>query len=669
LNPAQAAGYDLPPIGATKMRPLAQLKVCVAASATGATLIGLVFGIALAQSQPPIFRSGINIVEVEVTVLDTKGLPVTDLTSREFQVFEDDARQTIESFSTRTAPVASNRIGGATTATTGASASESWAGSNFVLLLDSGMPERVRFVASEFIDSGVRSGDRVAVIDTRALGGVPPTLSFTTDRGEMIAGVNRIADTWAKRSTATMSSDLASFRAVRDVAARLSASPAGGNTIVFIGAGTGLLWNQKPELIEVARETRRMFEGAMRIATIANIPIHTVEPSGLTPAIPGEALIGETSSFIVDPIERLKARQRPGREDQQSSLRLMAEITGGLDIVNTNNLRANYVRATQQRRPNYVLTYSSPANQRDGKFHSIRVSVNRPGLTLRSKQGYYAFREGGSVTPAVSLPRNLSRDARAALEDEIVRTGIDISVSAAVFTGGRPGTSVLVGVDVDLATRQVSRTVPLELAWAALDEDGAIRAADRIVVDLHSITRDEPISLFRRLALVPGKYRITATATQENGAVGSASVWVDGSELLKPTLLFSDIVLASSKLEFRNVVMPDDVMKRVLPSMPTQRRKFDRAETLMLFAELDDRVQAANRGFTIRSRVTSSAGHVFWKDERDVKAKATRGIKVEYKAQIPLWAMEPGEYALTIDAVDTAGTTFSSAKSLTFTVK
>jgi hypothetical protein len=138
-------------------------------------------------------------------------------------------------------------------------------------------------------------------------------------------------------------------------------------------------------------------------------------------------------------------------------------------------LKANYARATLQRGPTYVLTYASSANQRDGKFHSIRVAVSRTGLTVRSKRGYYAFREGGSITPAVALPRNLSRDARTALEDDIPRPGISISLSAAAFKGeesrrllvDRPGMSVLVGIDVDLKTTQVNRRSPLELAWAA----------------------------------------------------------------------------------------------------------------------------------------------------------------------------------------------------------
>jgi len=228
--------------------------------------------------------------------------------------------------------------------------------------------------------------------------------------------------------------------------------------------------------------------------------------------------------------------------------------------------------------------------------------------------------------------------------------------------------SVLVGIDVDLKTNQVNRRNPLELAWAALDEDGAIRAADRIVVDLRSV-RNESLSVVKRLAVVAGEYRIAATATQESGAVGSASVWVDRSDALTPALLFSDIVVASSKLELRHVIASDQAMKRVLPSMPTQRRIFGRDETLTLFVELDDGIQAADRGFSIRARLSSSAGRIVWKDDRYVKAEATRGAKVEYKPQIPLRTMEPDDYLLAIEAVDAAGSVLSSSRMFAFTVQ
>src|SRR5688572_11207073 len=46
--------------------------------------------------QPPVFRGGTNQVRVDVTVLDRKGLPITDLTKEDFEIREDGIEQSID---------------------------------------------------------------------------------------------------------------------------------------------------------------------------------------------------------------------------------------------------------------------------------------------------------------------------------------------------------------------------------------------------------------------------------------------------------------------------------------------------------------------------------------------------------------------------------------------
>ena len=51
-----------------------------------------------AQTPPPIFRTGINFVRVDVIVSDRSGGPVADLKQGDFEVTEDGKPQTIEAF-------------------------------------------------------------------------------------------------------------------------------------------------------------------------------------------------------------------------------------------------------------------------------------------------------------------------------------------------------------------------------------------------------------------------------------------------------------------------------------------------------------------------------------------------------------------------------------------
>jgi hypothetical protein len=66
----------------------------VAAALAGMTLLAQ----QAPPQQPPIFRSGANLVRVDVTVLDHQGLPVTSLTADDFEVEEDGVPQAVQTF-------------------------------------------------------------------------------------------------------------------------------------------------------------------------------------------------------------------------------------------------------------------------------------------------------------------------------------------------------------------------------------------------------------------------------------------------------------------------------------------------------------------------------------------------------------------------------------------
>jgi hypothetical protein len=58
----------------------------------------VVFAVPLlcAQQKPPVFRAKIDLMQLDVTVLDKKGVPVRGLTKDDFVLLEDDKPQTIE---------------------------------------------------------------------------------------------------------------------------------------------------------------------------------------------------------------------------------------------------------------------------------------------------------------------------------------------------------------------------------------------------------------------------------------------------------------------------------------------------------------------------------------------------------------------------------------------
>jgi hypothetical protein len=79
------------------------------------------------------------------------------------------------------------------------------------------------------------------------------------------------------------------------------------------------------------------------------------------------------------------------RANPQVAMKELAESTGGFLAANTNDLRVPLRRAMEEMSSYYEIIYR-PANLRyDGAFRRITVRVKRPGLSVRAREGYFAF--------------------------------------------------------------------------------------------------------------------------------------------------------------------------------------------------------------------------------------------------------------------------------------
>jgi VWFA-related protein len=75
--------------------------------------------------------------------------------------------------------------------------------------------------------------------------------------------------------------------------------------------------------------------------------------------------------------------------DPHSAMDLMANITGGRYLYNTNDLMAGFKQVAADSRGTYTLGFYSP-DEPDGKWHKLKVKVNRPGVNVRHREGYLA---------------------------------------------------------------------------------------------------------------------------------------------------------------------------------------------------------------------------------------------------------------------------------------
>ncbi|MGH9145541.1 MAG: VWA domain-containing protein [Vicinamibacterales bacterium] len=112
-----------------------------------------------------------------------------------------------------------------------------------------------------------------------------------------------------------------------------------------------------------------------RAANRANATLYTIDPRGL--------VAGPDLDEEVDPQEWNKYVMRT-----QDSLRMMAENTGGIAVVNSNDFDKFLKRIDNETSDYYVLGYTSRNPDPTRRTRRIEVKVSRPDLTVWSRTSY-----------------------------------------------------------------------------------------------------------------------------------------------------------------------------------------------------------------------------------------------------------------------------------------
>ena len=103
------------------------------------------------------------------------------------------------------------------------------------------------------------------------------------------------------------------------------------------------------------------------------------------------------------------------------SMQQIAEETGGKAYYGRNDLDGALLEGIADSRSSYTLGFY--LTEVDGKYHELKVNVDRPGVSLNFRQGYYALDE-----PKISESRKKS-DLSAALLNPVDSAAVGIVAS------------------------------------------------------------------------------------------------------------------------------------------------------------------------------------------------------------------------------------------------
>ena len=477
----------------------------------------------LAQETQPVLRVTTRLVQVNVVVHDKSGQPVPGLTKDDFTLYEKGKERKIAFFSVveghkplklgRDAQlptnIFSNRVkrGESPTSAT-------------VILFDALNTkfEDQAYAKAQLIKflQKMQPEDRVAIyLLTRRL---IILQDFTSDPDHLLKALARYrasssavldaADPAPPDPTGNddldqflqnalqIESDFFNVRRVQDtlqamelIAAHLAGVPGRKNLIWFsAGFPFSLGFGFEPGTTPATRPgaEQRTFapevEHATRALNNAGVAIYPVDARGLV-GLPASMQASSRGTVRPGQPPKITSMSPPNHD----TMRILAEQTGGRAFYNTNDLEGAARRAVDDSAITYTLGFYPDADDFDGKYHALKVEVNRKGLELRYRKGFVAAPE------AAATDKQRSTDIGNALRSPLEATGIGINVRVDPVDQPKPGSVRMI---IQIAQDTISlkpkgdRTVgALEIIVTQNAPDGRVLASTSETLNMN-LTRE-----------------------------------------------------------------------------------------------------------------------------------------------------------------------------------
>ncbi|MBM3295918.1 MAG: VWA domain-containing protein, partial [Candidatus Aminicenantes bacterium] len=418
----------------------------------GAAVPGRPGGPAAGQENPQLrFRQGVDVFFklVQATVVDKKGNPVSDLTAADFEITDQGKARKIEHFEVhRLEDAAPAELDLPPAAEPGLSRRFFFV-FNYAFIEPNGIV-KARRAALDFLDNHVRPGDELGIVtfsmaqglrinefltrdharirkmiegagtklhlgrseqlatlvvrDVREFMDTETAPAETTARaGEEIARemIRELTAAEAKNRLTNYNQTVSVFlTSLRALARGLRYLPGNKNLILFSSgiAGASLFgsptvsmpdnlntheaiiqWQDGLSVQGGDSRLREFFQKVNEELRASNCPVYAFNVSG--PQLSNDV---EGFQSTEENVLGMKSRDTVGND----SLKVMSSETGGQYFSYTMDLREAVARLQNATQTYYVLGYSIPAVY-DGKFHKIKVKVNRKGCSVIGEGGYH----------------------------------------------------------------------------------------------------------------------------------------------------------------------------------------------------------------------------------------------------------------------------------------
>lgn len=548
-----------------------------------------------------------NLIQVDVTVTDSKGKLVTDLMPDEIEIYENGKRQKITNFSFVSSgtpaaekpaisaksidkipvphpiPVAPRPEGiRRTIAIVIDDLSMSWESVAYT-----------RQALKKFVDEQIQDGDLVAILRTG--GNIGSLQRFTTDKRILYAAIEKVkynpmgtGAIFAVRSFEPNAPTLGSAAENADDASFLDAAESRRNAILVSGTLGALqyvvsgmsdmpgrksvmLFSDGFELFERARDgtphgglamqgVRKLIEQANRAAVV----FYPIDPRGLQVGL----LQAADNTRYMTPKSMMAAvtARRQRIWESQNGINYLAQETGGFAFLNNNDLNKGMSRVLDDQ-SYYLVGYVPDSDTFDAtgsKYNKLEVKVLRKEVTTRFRSGFFGVTDAKKiVAPPPNKSTNHVEQLRDALLSPFVVGGITLRLNSLFGSSGDNDLYVRSLLHIDASDlkfkdeKDGQKTCSFEVLATSFGSDG--RLVDQIgktytvtiPPDIHRrVLADGIVYHFKFPAKKAGAYQYrVAIRDAVGGNIGAASQFVEVPDLNGGKLTLSSIVVEDMSVD------------------------------------------------------------------------------------------------------------------------
>ena len=427
------------------------------------------------------------------------------------------------------------------------------------------------------------------------------------------------------------------------------------------------------------QENQAQLRATVDAANQANVSLYTMDARGLAALPPGGDASTASPAGTAIYSGSAVVSQVSALQGSRETLASLAADTGGRTFYDLNDFAPAFEEVQKENTSYYLLGYTPSNTRSDGRFRHIRVEVDRQGLKIQARPGYFApknFRQFTREDKEVQLQQ--------AMDLDMPFVDLPFVVDTAYFRRPDKKFNVVLaakipGSQVAFLKKSGKHETEFDFAWKVTDAQKHTVAAlrDTLPVKMTDETYQEIVSgnlLYEgEITLPPGKYDLKAVVREnEGGKIGTFEEPLEVPEISNTGLSLSSVVLSNevkpaeelARAKFnRDKDAPLQVGARsVLPSVT---RVFRNNQTLSVYLEsyAGKTTAPANGQPAVPGAATPpSVALVFFRHGKKFaeagpfsgKLEKASEQKATYFVQIPLEKFPTGRYTMQVNVLDPA---------------